>query len=138
MKITIGELLDGYATLTAIINDKRPLPQKGKYRIGRMHTALATEVKQANEQHDELVKKYGAESFEQGPDGQPTEPLVSTGWRVTQQNLAAFGDEWGAIRGESIEVVVEPIPLDQLCFANDETGLIEAHEFMALGALVSE
>ena len=45
MKLKVQTVLEATLLLTNIINQARPLPQRGKYRVARMHAKLATEYR---------------------------------------------------------------------------------------------
>lgn len=140
MKIKVSALLAAYPTIVAIINEKRPLPQKGNYRIGRMYDHLTPEFKRADSERSELVKKFGEEIKEapktkEDPLGQG-EPQPTGRWQVRQDSprWPEFEAAVNEFLAQEIEVVGEPIPLASL----GDAGSIEAHEFLALGALVRE
>lgn len=128
MKMKAAQLLDAYITLTAIINEKRRLPQKGAYRIARMHSKLSSEAMLVDGQRNELIRKHGSEIFG-GPDG-----LQLTGYKVKESAEEEYRKEWMTIAEEDIELDVEPIPLEQL----GTEGTILPNEFHHLGPLVAE
>jgi len=55
MKLTVAHLYAAQITLTAIINRKAPMSQKGKYRIARMHRKLMPDFQVANEQRELFI-----------------------------------------------------------------------------------
>lgn len=129
MKLKVSALFAAYITLTTIINEKRELPQKGKYRIARLHEKLRSEFQIASAQRDELVEQFGEEV--------KNEAGVATGdWLVKQESekFKPYMEAWSKIADEEIEIEAQPIPLDSL----GDSGSIEAYEFLALGDLVAE
>lgn len=43
MKLTVQRVMDVLPLITAIINEKRPMPQKGKYRLAQLDLGDATD-----------------------------------------------------------------------------------------------
>lgn len=125
MKIKAGEIYDAFLVLTAIINEKRDLPQKGKYRVARMHAALKPEAEVIAEQRNTIIKSMCEEQVDE--NGQPK-------WQVPPERMAEFREAWDKIASDEIEVNCQPIPLESL----GEVGSIEAHEYLTLGSLVTE
>ena len=67
MKLKVSALFAAYLTLTEIINGVREMPQKGKYRIARLHEQLTPEFKVAADQRDKLITEHGTEILTPGP-----------------------------------------------------------------------
>lgn len=151
MKIKVQHLMDATMVIRQIITEKRPLPQKGNYRLARMFDKLAREFDILNAKRDEMIKNYDYHPMVPNPAKVPTasDPLAqnqdipdfieSKEWSVPEEHVAEFTKQWAEIGAEEIEVDVEPIPLEQLCFADpDVQATIDATEFIALGSLVKE
>lgn len=128
MKLTIQQVYGAMQALDAIIRDKRPMPQLGKYRLARLHAKLAPEFTWANAQRDELIRKHG-ETMQDGQFGVPPE------------RMAAFLDEWDPIATALVDVDVEPVCLGDLALGPPDdpaNGAVEASELVLLGDLVAE
>jgi len=123
MKLTIAQVFNAVTALHAIITDKRPMPQVGKYRLARVHSLLLPEYLVASAQRDELIRKHGV-------------PREGGGHIVPDENMAAFNAEWLPIGEAVIEVDVEPVRLADLTI--DGNGGVEASELIMLGPLVTE
>jgi hypothetical protein len=144
--------------MSQIIREDRPLPQKGKYRLARMHPKLNAEFLIINAKRDDLIKAYNHHGMIPNPaaaqiNDEMREAIVTSGhldklppkmienpeWSVPDDKIEEFQTAWKEIADEVIEVAVEPIPLDQLCFPGDlAEGSITAHEFIVLGDLIAE
>lgn len=157
MKLKVQHLMDATLVISEIIRDNRPMPQKGKYRLARMHPKLNAEFLVINAKRDEMIKAYDhhpmvpnpannmsdeAREFEasQGNVSQLVPKTIpSAQWSVPEDKLAEFQKLWEEVAEEEIEVDVEPIPLAQLCFDDPNIdGSITGHEFIVLGDLVKE
>lgn len=156
MKLKIQHLMDATLVISQIIREERPLPQKGKYRLARMHPKLNAEFLIINAQRDEAIKKYDYHIQVPNPKYNPEIPLAETlknnvtelqpktipseQFYVPPDKLEEFEKFWLEIAEQDITVEVEPIPLSQLCFSetSDMNGSISAHEFIVLGDLVTE
>ena len=130
--------------ITAIINEKRPLPQVGKYRIARMHAKLLPEFNTLDERRSAMIRAYDAPELEinfrdalgdhVGPEARPTGRYVVPGDKIDEFNAA-----WKEILGEEIEIPgLEPLPLKHLTVSDDADGAIEAYEIVTLGELIAE
>ena len=157
MKLKVQHLMDATLVISTIIREDRNLPQKGKYRLARMHPKLNKEFLLVNAQRDEMIKAYDHREMVPNPAGAiPDEVradiaasgnihqlapkmIESPEWSVPADKIAEFMAAWQEIADQEIEVDVEPLPLDQLCFPGDlADGSIAAHEFIVLGGLVVE
>jgi len=155
MKIKVQHLMDATMVIRQIITEKRPLPQKGNYRLARMFDKLAREFDILNAKRDEMIKAYDYHPMVPNPAYHPAEEgmrdrdtgvvqfvpkeIPSAEWSVPPEHIAEFTKQWAELGAEEIEVDVEPIPLEQLCFADpDVQATIDASEFIALGSLVKE
>jgi len=127
MKIKVQHLMDATMVIRQIITEKRPLPQKGNYRLARMFDKLAREFDILNAKRDEMIKAYDYHA-----DG-------AKEWSVPPEHIPEFTKQWAELGAEEIEVDIEPIPLEQLCFADpDVQATIDVSEFIVLGSLVKE
>lgn len=139
MKLKVQHLMDAVLVISQIIReqgqDLRPMPQKGRYRLARMHAKLLPEFTTINTKRDEMISAYGYHQLVAGPDDTQVE---SANFAVPADKMDEFTAAWKEIAGEEIEVDVEPIPLAQLDLGDGTDGSISANEFIVLGALVAE
>lgn len=140
MKLKVQHVMDSTLVLAAIINERRPMPQKGKYRVARLHAKLLPEFQSANGQRDEMIKAYEMpqtqiEKTEEHPLGIE---VPTDGWQVPADKMPEFTAAWKVIADEEIEVDVEPIPLGYLSLGDQTDGAIESTELITLGELVTE
>lgn len=157
MKLKVQHLMDATMVISTIIREDRSLPQKGKYRLARMHPKLNKEFLIINAQRDEMIKAYNFHAMVQNPASVmpdemrtaiaesgniaklPSKMIESPEFSVPEDKVAEFMAAWQEIADQEIEIEIEPIPLDQLCFPGDlADGSITAHEFIVLGDLVIE
>ena len=140
MKLTVEKVRLATLVLAAIIRDDRPMSQKGKYRIARMHSKLFAEFQTINPQREGMIKAYNThqviKSFDQST-GTVTEKETDE-WTVPDDKLAEFNSAWDKIGDEEIEVDVQPIPLALLDRGDDQNGSITANDLIVLGELVTE
>lgn len=134
MKLKVQQVMDAVLTLSKIIRDARPMPQKGKYRLARMHAKLLPEFTTINDKRDELIKAYDHHPMEM-VDGVE---CASQNFAVPADKMAEFGANWKEIADEEIEIDVEPMPLAQLDLGDAADGSIEASELIVLGELVKD
>lgn len=141
MKLRVQQVMDATIVLTRIINEQREMPQKGKYRIARMHAKLLPEFKVIDARRDEMIKAYGNPQVktETNPEnGEVTITPVEGQWQVPADKMPEFTAAWKVIGDEEIDVDVQPIPLAYLSGNDQENGAIEASELITLGDLVQE
>lgn len=138
MKIKAIDLWRATIALTKIINGQRAMPQKGKYRLARMHAKLTSEFKVVDQQRDEMIKAYGQREVKTETNAETGEVTVSpTGnWEVPADKMPEFNAALDQL-GE-IEVDVQPIPISCLSLGDHEDGAIESAELIILGDLVSD
>ena len=139
MRLTVRQVMDAATVITNIINEKRPMPQKGKYRLARMHAKLAPEFDIANEQRTQIIKEYDAIQMETtiNPDGSTVE-LPTDRYVVPLDKMPEFNEKWGAILAQEIDVDLTPVPLCQLDLGDNVDGGISAAELVTLGCLVND
>lgn len=140
MKLTVQHVMDATIVLTNIINGQRALPQKGKYRVARMHAKLLPEFKVIDARRDEMIKAYDTQQTKTETNPATGEVTITPGdgWQVPPDKMPEFTAAWKQIGDEEIEVDVQPMPLSQLSLGDDQEGSIEAHELLTLGDLVSD
>lgn len=139
MKLTIQQVMDSTLLISAIIRDARPMPQKGKYRLARMHAKLLPEFTTINAQRDEMIKAYGVHQTIKNKDpetGAETD-VESPEFMVPADKMPEFTAAWKTLASETLDIDVEAIPLDQLDLGNVD-GSIEASELIVLADLVKE
>lgn len=134
MKLKVNDVFQATLTISQIIRENRPMPQKGKYRLARMHAKLLPEFTMISEQRDALIKAYDHHPEIYGPDGvsRPADEFS-----VPADKMQEFNAAWKEIGDQEIEVDVEPIPLDQLDLGS-ANGSVTASELVTLGELVRE
>lgn len=137
MQLTAQQVFDAAPVLAAIINEKRPMPQKGKYRVARLHAKLLPEYNVIATQRDALITAYDYRAPDV-VDGVIILDKPSATFSVPLDKVGEFNEAWKAIAETTITVEVEPIPLEHLTLADDTNGSIEAHELATLGDLVTE
>lgn len=130
MKLKVEQVFDGCLVLSQIIREKRPAPQKGAYRLARMHAKLLPEFQTIAAQRDALITAYDHKV----PSAIPGAPDEN---RVPDDKLTEFQEAWKKIAEEEIEVDVEPIPLSQLDLGDSVAASITASELITLGELVT-
>lgn len=142
MKLTVQHAMDATLTLAAIICEERQMPQKGKYRVARMHAKLLPEFKTINERRDEMIKAYDYHVKVPGPmtaaDPLGQEMVDGPEWQVPPDKNDEFNAAWKAIADDTIELEIQPIPLAYLDLGAGVDGSITANELIILGDLVSE
>ena len=131
MKMTVQQVIDRTLVIAAIIREQRPMPQKGKYRLARMHAKLLPEFNTATAKRDELIRAYDNKQLD--ADGKPTGEHV-----VPDGKMPEFNAAWGPIAADVIEVDVEPVPLGYLDLGDKADGSIQAAEIITLGDLIAE
>lgn len=124
MKLTAQQVFDATLVVAQIIRENRPMPQKGLYRLARLHAKLAPEFKPISERRDAMIEAY--EHREEGADT----------FSVPLDKMPEFNAAWAEIAGDEIEVDVQPVPLDYL--DGGGVGVITAAELVTLGDLVRE
>lgn len=125
MKLKVAQVFDACLVLSAIIRENRPVPQKGAYRLARMHAKLLPEFTTITNQRDALITAY--QHKEEG----------AVNFSVPNDKMLEFREAWNKIAEEDIEVDVEPIPLAQLDLGADKPSAVSASELITLGPLVA-
>ncbi len=141
MKLTVQRVFEATQVLAAIINEKRPLPMKGVYRVARMHAKLFAEFGPINDQRTVKVMSYGHKRHTVNgipvtvTEGDKFSDNVLMQDAVPDDKIPEFMAWWADFASAEIEVAVEPIPLDQLCIDGQESSISFA-EFAVLDNLV--
>lgn len=140
MKLKVQNVMDAMLILTRIINEQRAMPQKGKYRVARMHAKLLPEFKIIDARRDEMIQAYNTPQTktEKNPETGEVTITPADGWQVPADKMPEFTAAWKQIGDEEIDVDVQPIPLAQLSLGDSTDGAIEASELITLGDLVSD
>lgn len=125
MKLKVQHVFDATLLVSQIIRERRPMPQKGSYRLARMHAKLQPEFDTIANQRDALITAYDHKAPE------------AEAFSVPDDKLAEFQEAWKKVADEEIEVAVEPIPLVYLDLGDSVVGSISASELIVLGDLVS-
>lgn len=129
MIFTAGRLFEVVPILTRIINENRPMPLRGAYRLASLHARLAPEYLVIERQRDALILAYDYEAEDE--DG-----VVKR--MVPPDKAEEFRANWGEIAGEEVvSIDVEPIPLAMLDLGA-VAGPLTAAELIALHELVVE
>lgn len=138
MKLKAQQVYDATLTVSQIIRDNRPMPQKGKYRLARLHAKLLPEFTPISERRDAMITAYdyrakakvvGNELLDEAPIGP---------FSVPPDKAAEFAEAWKEIGEQEIEVDVESVPLAYLELGDGVDGSISANELVTLGDLVRE
>lgn len=139
MKLTVEQVRTATLTIAQIIREQRSMPQKGKFRLARMHTKLLPEFKTIDEQWDALIKVHGVPQTRHVTNAETgAVSTEDTGeWVVPPENVKEFNEAWKPVAQEVLEIDVEPVALCDLDCGTGN-GAIEAHELIALGDLVIE
>lgn len=128
MKLTVEHLYEATMTLANIINQRRPMPQKGKYRLARMHAKLLPEWTVVNEQREAFINAYEHKTAPEAP------------FSVPADKMPEWHEFWTkGLAKEVIEVDVQPMPLSQMMLPGameNSNGTIEASEIISLDDLI--
>lgn len=139
MKLTVQQTMDAVLVISQIIREQRPMPQRGKYRLARMHAKLLPEFQTINAQRDDLIKAYNHHETIKNKDpatGAESE-VINQEFSVPLDKMGEFTEAWKKIGGEEIDIDIEPIPLSQLDLGDNADGSIQASELITLGDLVA-
>jgi hypothetical protein len=136
MKLKVGHVFEAMFVLTKIVNENRPLPQKGTYRLARMHAKLTPEFQTISARRDALITAYDYKAPLNDSDNGMS--FLSDQFSVPPDKMPEFLAAWKDLAAEEIEVDVEPVPLAQLDLGDAVAGCIQASELITLGELVRE
>jgi len=136
MKLKASLVYAAALIVAQIIRENRPMPQKGKYRLARLHAKLLPEFNVLNERRDEMIKAYDHFAEIKDKDGAVMAKAEQNS--VPEDKMAEFTAAWEEIANQEIEVEVEPIPLSQLDLGDNVDGSITGAELAGLGDLVTD
>lgn len=134
MLLTVQHILDATVTLSTIIREARPMSQRGKYKLARMHAKLLPEFNVASARRDEMITLHGVQQAP--PEGM--DPTGKEPFEVPLDKMDEYTAAWKEVGDTEIEVDVCPIPLADFDLGPGTNGAIEANELIVLGDLVSE
>lgn len=143
MLLKVGHVFQAAPVITQIINENRPLPQKGAYRIARLYAKLKPEYDLIVTRRNTMIEAYGHKEMVAGPDVEEgtratDEQLVQApNFSVPLDKMPEFLAAWAEVANEEIEVAVEQIPLAQLSLGDDKPSVISAAELLVLDDLVA-
>jgi hypothetical protein len=125
VRLTVQRVWDMTLVVSAIIRDRRAMPQRGKYHLARLHAKLLPEFTLAAGRRDELIAVYQHKA-----EGESV-------WSVPADRLEDYVAAWKEIAGIEIDVDVQPFALADLDLPG-LNGAIEAAEIVILGDLVMD
>lgn len=138
MILKLGHVFQAAPLITTIINQNRPLPQKGAYRLARLYAKLKPEYDLIEARRNAMIGAYGhkemltATDVETGQDVQ----TEAENFSVPMDKMPEFNAAWAEVANEEIEVDVQPVPLAQI--DNGGMAAITAGELILLDDLVCE
>lgn len=138
MLLKLGHVFQAAPLITTIINQNRPLPQKGAYRLARLYAKLKPEYDLIEARRNAMIGAYQhkemltATDVETGQDVQTEAEHFS----VPMDKMPEFTAAWAEVANEEIEVDVQPVPLSQI--DNGGMAAITAGELIVLDDLVTE
>lgn len=135
MKLKVQQVFDACMVLSMIIREARPMPQKGAYRLARLHAKLLPEFTTIANQRDALIMAYDYKAKPKDATGKTIEDAPEQNM-VPDDKAAEFAEAWNKIGEEEIEIDAEPVPLEQLDLGPDKPAVITASELITLGDLV--
>lgn len=135
MKLKVSQVIDATYALARIMNEKRQMPQRGKYWLARVHAKLLPEFNTAIAQRDAMITEYGCRQKLLDAEGNETE---GQGYMVPPDKMEEFTAAWQKIADEEIEVDVQPVSLSMFDLGDQTNGAVEAGELAALGDMVVE
>lgn len=112
--------------INQIITEQRPMQQKAKYRLARMHAKLLPEFDMINERWNAMVAAYDTRE----PEGDR--------FIVPDDKMPEFLAAWKEIADEEIEVDIQAIPIGLFDLGHNQDGSIHASELITLGDLVTD
>lgn len=142
MELTAQQVFDATPVLATIINERRPLPIKGSYRLTRLHAKLIGDFNLISARRDEIITAYGHREMVPGPltveDPFRQKLVPAANFSVPPDMVEDFAAKWSEIATEVLDIDVQPCPIDMLNLGDDREGSITALELIALGPLVTE
>lgn len=134
MLLKIGHIFQATPLITTIINEGRPLPGKGAYRLSRLYAKLKPEADLITARRDTMITLYQHKEMLTAKDAETGEDVQTEAqnFSVPMEKMPEFLAAWAEVANEAIEVDVQQVPLSQLGDA------ITAGEFVVLDDLVKE
>lgn len=155
MKIKASTIFTALQVITEIIDQRRPMPQAGKYRLARMHAKLLPEWKVLNDQRTDLIKAYNThvripkpievgeviplldgETSDEATKRRMAETIEGPEYEVPAEHLPKFESDWAEIMAQEIDIEINAIPIGMLSPANAPNGSVEAGEIVLMGELI--
>lgn len=136
MELTAQQVFDATPVLATIINERRPLPIKGNYRLARLHVKLIGDYTVINGKRDEIIAAYGYRA-PLVPDS-PEVSVLADNFSVPPDKVDDFNAKWGEIASEVLDLDVQACPIDMLSLGDHRESSITALELVLLGPLVAE
>lgn len=137
MKLTLKRIMDATPVVANIINEKRAMPQRGKFRLARLHAKLYPEFVTGETQRLDMVKAYGYRVM-LPPEHEGGEPVPADHFSVPPDKGEEFRAAWADLCTAEIDVDIEPVSVAEFDLGPSADGAIHAGELIALGELVTE
>lgn len=140
MRLTLQKVFDVTRVLATIINESRPMPLKGAYRLARLHAKLKPEFDVVSTKRDELIMAYDHHEMVPGPQSKE-DPLgqilvPSPQFSVPPAKQEEFAKAWTDLAKEEIDIDVPPMPLSQFDPGPGKASPLTALELSSLGDLI--
>ncbi len=130
MKLTADQVYSATLVVAQIIRENRPMPQKGKYWLARLHAKLLPEFNPISERRDAMIT-----AFDYHPE---VDGVQLPQFAVPPDKAAEFAAAWKEIGEQEIDADVQPVSLACLDLGDNADGSITASELLALGDLVRD
>lgn len=131
MRVTLKQLNIGYPALTKLAMTDLPAKHiKLAYKLKRIFAGAQKEYEPLREWLTKLIMEYGAKRLDD--HGNPTEV-----WEVTPENRAKFNEIAEEFLSSEIELLGDPITLEDLEKAGDYIAL-SANDLLALDWLITD
>lgn len=147
MKLTVGQIHTTVQVISTILRERRPMPQRGKFALAKMHTALLPKWEEINEQRDELIKSYNHHPvLRRAVTAQDGEEDIARGYvekvsdefGVPDDKAKDFAEKWKILGEDEVECDVKPISVRMFDLGTGSDGSIEGAEIIEMGNLVTE
>lgn len=142
MKMTIEQLMTRMAIVTTLINENRPMPLKGRYRLTRLHAKMLPEYNVVDAQRSEMIRAFDYHEPTMGKDesGEMVEVGHAEAFSVPPDKMKGeWAKQWAEFASEEIEIEgIQPIPLSQIDLGENVNASISATEIWQLGDLIAE
>lgn len=147
MKLTIGQIHIAVQVISTILRERRPMPQRGKFALAKMHSALLPKWEEIDKQRDELIKTYNHHPvMRRAATAADTEEEIKIGYvekvsdefGVPDDKARDFAEKWKLIGEDEVEADVKPISVKLFDLGTGSDGSIEGAEIIEMGNLVIE